>query len=99
MDLHPNKWDFSYLELFRKGVECETNHDQKFQYSHILHFGEAIRDVCTESIKEISPLIQFDPESNQELKEVKVQLYKISISFTSESKAEFEFGVTIIVII
>ena len=56
----------------------------KSQFLHLLHYGEAEQDIWSESIREIRPLIQFDPEPNQELKEVKVELYKISVSFSYE---------------
>ena len=58
----------------------------KLQYSHALRNSEAVRDLWTESIKELKPLIQFDPEPNLELKEAKVELYKISVSFSTKGK-------------
>ena len=48
---------------------------------HTLRMYEASHDFWTESIKELNPLLQFDPEPNKELKEAKVELYKISVSF------------------
>ena len=67
----------------------------KSGYLHSLRELEAIHDLWTGCIKEISPLIQFDPVPNQELKEVEVELYKISISFTtSEGKTYLKFIVT-----
>ena len=47
----------------------------------MLRHCEATRDLFTESIKDIYPLIQFDPMPNQELKDPKIELFKISISF------------------
>ena len=79
----PNRWDFSFLEYIRKAVQCSTDHEEKLLYWHVLQFQEALQDYWTESIKELKPLIQFDPEPNLELKEAKVELYKISISFSS----------------
>ena len=81
--VEPNGWDYSFIEFIRKAVECETNQDQKLKYLDPLRHSEAVRDFWTESIKELKPLIQFDPEPNLELKEAKVELYKISISFSS----------------
>ena len=48
---------------------------------HALRHCEATQDFYTGSIKQINPLIQFDPQPNLELNETRVELYKISISF------------------
>ena len=82
--LPPSDWDYSFLEFHRKAVELESDPDSKLLYMHGLYNNEALRDLTSESIKEISPLIQFDPQPNHELKEVKAQLYKISVSFLNE---------------
>ena len=79
----PNRWDFGFLEFIRKAVEYETDQDQKLKYLHALRGQEANHDLWTESIQELKPLIQFDQKPNLELKEAKVELYKISISFSS----------------
>ena len=80
----PSKWDFSFLEYYRKAVEYETDQKRKLQHSHALRNSEAIRDLWTASIKELKPLIQFDPEPNLKLNEAKVDFYKISVSFSSK---------------
>ena len=49
---------------------------------HSLAHFEAFHDFRVPSIKQINSLIQFDPEPNFAIKEVKVELYKISISFS-----------------
>ena len=81
-----NEWDWSFLEYYRKGVELETDPECKLAYLHCLKHFEASRDFAIGSIKQINPLIQFDPEPNHELKEARVELYKISISFTTGGK-------------
>ena len=81
--LLPTEWDWSFLEYQRKGVECESDPARKSGNLHCLYHCEATRDVWCGSIKQIDPLIQFDPEPNRELKEAKVELYKISVSFTA----------------
>ena len=89
----PNEWDFSYLEFIRRAVEYETDQDQKLNYLHGLRFSEAIQDLWTESIKELNPLIQLDPEPNLELKEAKVEFYKITVSFSTGGKFGLKFYV------
>ena len=85
-DVPPNRRDFSFLDFFRKAVEYETDQEMKSNYLHTLRKDEATRDLWTESIKEINPLIQFCPGPNLELKEAKVELYKISVSFSTGGK-------------
>ena len=85
----PNERDYSYLEFIQRGLQFETNQQIKSQYVHLLRSGEAKKEIWSQSIKEISPLIQFDPEPNRELKEVKVELYKISVSFSHEIGGTF----------
>ena len=72
----------------RRAFEYETDQEMRLQYLHALQHNEAVHDYWTESIKELKPLIQFDPEPNLELKEAKVELYKISVSFSSGGKIE-----------
>ena len=81
-----NRWDFSFLEFFRKAVEYETDQEKKSKYLHVLRHNEANHDFWTASFKEIKPLIQFCPGPNLELKEAKVELYKISVSFSTGGK-------------
>ena len=86
--LLPNDWDWGFLEYHRKAVENETDPERKRGNLHCLLHCEATRDFWTGSIKQINPLIQFDPEPNHELKEAKIELYKISVSFTSGGNFE-----------
>ena len=96
-DVPPNRRDFSFLEFIRKAVEYETDEKVKLEYLHALRYDEANRDLWTESIKEINPLIQFVPGPNLELKEAKVELYKISVSFSSRGKIGLKFSLITIV--
>ena len=82
----PNRSDFSFLEFIRRAVEYETDQDRKLSYLPALRLHEARREFWMESIKELSPLVQFDPEPNLELKEAKIELYKISVSFSTKGK-------------
>ena len=91
-DVPPNRWDFSFLEFIRKAVEYETDQKVKSRYLHALRVNEANHDLWTTSIKELNPLIQFDPEPNLELKEAKVELYKISVSFSTGGKIDSKFA-------
>lgn len=88
--LYVNEMDYSFLEFIRRAVEYETDEEKKLGYLHYLRRHEAIRDFFTGSIKQLNPLIQFDPEPNQGLKDTKVELYKISISFPSRGKTCFK---------
>ena len=90
-DVPPNRWDFSFLELIRKAVKYETDQEVKSGYLHALRASEANHDLWTASIKEINPLIQFGPGPNLELKEAKVELYKISVSFSTGGKIGLKF--------
>ena len=81
LGLPKNKRNYSFLEFMRRAVENETDQEVKIGYLHALRVREADHDLHTESIKELKPLIQFDQVPNQELKEVKVELYKVSFSF------------------
>ena len=85
-DVPPNRWDFSFLKFIRKAVEYEADEKVKSEYLHSLRDNEAFHNLCTASIKEIKPLIQFCPRPNLELKEAKVELYKISVSFSTGGK-------------
>ena len=86
--LPPSEWDWSFLEYHRKAVENESDPERKRGNLHCLLHCEATRDFWKGSIKQINPLIQFDPERNHELKEAKIELYKISVSFTSGGNFE-----------
>ena len=102
--LPPTDWDWSFLEYHRKSVENETDPKQKSRNLHCLRHCEATRDFWNGSIKQINPLIQFDPEPNNEITEARIELYKISISFTPIGKfllnscAQFFFRITLALI-
>ena len=93
----PYRWDISFLEFFRKAVEYETDQEMKSKYLHTLRVNEAFHDIRTASIKEINPLIQFCPGPNLELKEAKVELYKISVSFSLGGKIGLKLSLITIV--
>ena len=93
-DVPPNRWDLSFLEFIRKATESETDQEAKSGYLHALRLSEATHDLSTASIKEINPLIQFGPGPNLELKEAKVELYKISVSFSLGGKIDSKLSVT-----
>ena len=88
---HPADWDWSFLEYQRKAIEIEGDPERKSSMLHALRHCEATQDFHTGSIKQINPLIQFDPEPNRVLKETKVELYKISISFEAGGNMIFRF--------
>ena len=89
--LKPSEWDWSFLEYYRKAVDLESSHERKKGILHALRHCEATRDLWTESIKDIYPLIQFDPIPNQELREPKIELYKVSISFTGGNLTSWKY--------
>merc|ERR1711917_46137 len=97
-DVPPISRDYSYIEFFRKAVEYENDQEVKSEYLHFLRINEAYHDIWTASIKEINPLIQFCPEPNLELKEAKVELYKISVSFSTGGKIGLKFSLITIVV-
>ena len=79
--LQPKDRNWSFLDYYRKSIDLETDPAQKAMSLHTLYHHEATRDMCCGSVKQMNPLIQFDSKPNRELKEAKVELYKISISF------------------
>ena len=83
--LPPWEWDWSFLEYFRKSIELGTDPEYKEQTLHSSYHSEATRDMYCGSMKQMNPLIQFDSKPNRQLKEAKVELYKISISFLERS--------------
>ena len=78
--------DYSYINFFRKAYEYETEPVLKIDRLHILRGSESERDFHTGSIRQIYHLIQFDPKPNLELKEARLEIYKISVSFEPERK-------------
>ena len=73
--------DYGYIDLFRKAYENETQPLNKAKILHELRGSEAMRDFFTGSVRQIQHLIQLDPTPNLELKTVRREIYKISISF------------------
>ena len=80
------KKDYSYIDLFQKAYEEEERPMKKMKLLHELRASEAKRDFFTGSIRQIQHLIQLDPTPNLELKEVRCEIYKISVSFESARK-------------
>ena len=74
--------DFSYIEDFRNAYENETG-DNKDLYLYMLREAEVHRYYFTGSLWQINHLIQFDSKPNLELRAPKLEIYKISLSFTS----------------
>ena len=93
-DLLAKNWDWSFIEYYQKSFALETDPEQKLETLHCLRHYEATRDLHCKSIKEIHPLIQFDPEPNRDLTEAKVELYKISVSFGDIRKGKFNIVFT-----
>ena len=81
---HNTPWatrDYSYIELYRKAFEYENNPDAKKILYYQLLDAESKRDYHTGSMRQINNLIQMDSTPNLELKEVRSEIYKISMSF------------------
>ena len=85
-NLSPSDWDWSFLDYQRRAIANETDPEKSSGMIHCLRHCEATRDFYTGSIKQINPLVQFDPEPNHALTETKVELYKLSISFEAGGK-------------
>ena len=90
--------DYDYIDLYRKSYENETDPQQKKNKLYTFRSAEAQRDFHTGSLKMISPLIQFDQKPNLDLKEVRSEIYKISVSFEPKRKlvwkTKTEYSVT-----
>ena len=78
--------DYSYIDFYLKAYENETRPARKIDRLHRLRDCEANRDYHTGSIRQINHLIQFDPKPNLELKEARLEIYKISVSFEPKCK-------------
>ena len=87
--MHPSCWNYTHIEYARKAYQ-NAERNCKEQYFQYLQFMEAMKDYFNESIDEIKYLKQLDQIPNLDLKESKWELYKISISFTSEGKVSAE---------
>ena len=84
-----NPWpdrDYSYIDFYLKAYENENQPARKIDRLHRLRLNEADRDFHTGSIRQINHLIQFDPKPNLELKEARLEIYKISVSFEPKCK-------------
>ena len=75
-------WNFDFVNYFRTAYECAKCGTFKEQCWEEWQHAEAIREFYTKSITEIKHLKQFDQTPNLELQEPKLELYKISISFS-----------------
>ena len=73
------KRDFEYIEYYRKAYELETEPEQKEFFHFEILEQEAFRDYHTETLRQINNLIQIG-KPNLELKEPKIELYKVSVS-------------------
>ena len=82
--------DFTYIDLYRKSYEYETDPEKKTRNLYSLRAAEARRDFFLGSLKPINHLIQFDQKPNQNLKEVRSEIYKISVSFKPKRKLLFK---------
>ena len=82
--------DYTYIEFLKKAYENATDPEKKRDKLHALRFAEAYRDFHTGSLKPINNLIQFDSKPNLDLQEVRVEIYKISVSFEHKSKLVFK---------
>ena len=82
--------DFTYIDLYRKSFEYETDPEKKTRLLYTLRAAEARRDFFIGSLKPINHLIQFDQKPNLNLKEVQSEIYKISVSFEPKRKLVFK---------
>ena len=77
----------SYIDCLRKAYENETRDTtNKLRIFHRLLDTEAARDFDMGGLRQINNLIQMDSTPNRELKEVRSEIYKISISFEPKCK-------------
>ena len=82
--------DFAYIDLYRKSYEYQTDPEKKTRLLYALRAAEARRDFFIGSLKPINHLIQFGQEPNLDLKEVRSEIYKISVSFKPKRKLVFK---------
>ena len=79
--------DYTYIDLYKKSYEYERDPETKrINRFYALRGEEARRDYHTGSLKSINHLIQFDKEPNLDLKEVRLEIYKITVSFEPNGK-------------
>lgn len=73
--------DYSYIEYYQKAYELERNPTEKRLYFHFFRGAVVQQYYFTGSLWQINHLIQFDSKPNLELKEPRLEIYKISLSF------------------
>ena len=78
--------DYSFIDYLRKSYENELYPDKKINTFNILQDAEVCRDFHKGSVYQINNLIQFDANPNTEIKEVRCEIYKISVSFEPKCK-------------
>ena len=78
--------DYTYIDMYKKAYENETDPEKKQDLLNILRSSEALREFHTGSLKPINHLIQFDQTPNQDLRQVRPEIYKISVSFEYKRK-------------
>ena len=88
--IHWTNKDYTYVDFLKKAYENATDPEKKRDKLHALRMSEALRDFHTGSLKPINNLIQFDSKPNLDLKEVRVEIYKISVSFEPKCKLVFK---------
>ena len=82
--------DYTYVDFLQKAYENATDPEDKRDKLLALRMSEAFRDFHTGSLKPINNLIQFDSIPILDLKEVRVEIYKISVSFKHKCKLVFK---------
>ena len=76
--------DYTYIEYYQKAYENEDgerNPMEKDLYLYCFREAEVNRYYFTGSLWQINHLIQFDSKPNLELKEPRLEIFKISLSF------------------
>ena len=87
--------DYTYIDMYKKAYENETDPEKKQDLFYILRSSEALREFHTGSLKPINHLIQFDQTPNQDLKEARPEIYKISVSFEHKRKLLLSMKISI----
>ena len=87
--------DFTYIDMYKKSYENETDPEKKRDQLYTLRITEAHREFHTGSLKPIKHLIQFDQTPNKDLKEARPEIYKISVSFEHKRKLLLSMKISI----
>ena len=82
--------DYTYVDFLKKAYENATDPEDKRDKLHAFRMSEAFNDFHTGSLQPINNLIQFDSKPNLDLKGVRVEIYKISVSFEHKCKLVFK---------